>query len=118
MLIIQPKFITGKIPLKTRELNPAIVVITTKKEGFAIDRTVLSAKLYCNSFGSCTWSSLYLTIRWTTSDIFIISCSEIKFEDTTVISQPKSPKNPLVVARDTVHIKSAITTHFTSLRSM
>ena len=39
-LIIQPKLIIGRILLNTSEAKPAIVVITTKNDGFDIDNIV------------------------------------------------------------------------------
>ena len=39
-LIIQPKFITGKIPLRISEANPTTVVKTAKAHGFAINIVV------------------------------------------------------------------------------
>ena len=36
-LIIQPKLITGKIPLKTSDANPTTVVRTAKVQGLAIN---------------------------------------------------------------------------------
>ena len=44
-LIIHPKFMTGNKPDRINELNPAIVVITVKKQGFIICLTVSSKSL-------------------------------------------------------------------------
>ena len=49
MVIIQPKSMTGRILLTTREVKATIVVITVYRQGLTIDVTV--------SLTSCRWSA-------------------------------------------------------------
>ena len=55
-------------------------------------------------FGFSPTNSRYRTIKWIVIAIVIISCMEMKFEEITVTSQPKRPRNPLVVITEKLHV--------------
>ena len=101
-------------PDNIRELNPAIVVMTVKKQGFIICFTV--------SNKSFSWfrypledNSLYLTIKCIVIAIVNISCREIKFEEITVTSQLNILKKPAVIMTEQKQVTIGITTHLLCL---
>ena len=63
ILIIHPKFITGKRPEKTKDEKPTIVVATVYKQGRAIDETVFINRSFCDKSWFKEYNSLYLTVR-------------------------------------------------------
>ena len=51
MLIIQPKSMTGLMPLNTSEPNPMMVVSAVYRHGQTMRRTVAATRSWCESSG-------------------------------------------------------------------
>ena len=56
MLIIQPKSMTGLIPLNTSEPNPMMVVSAVYRQGHTIRRTVVATSSWWERAGKSRWS--------------------------------------------------------------
>jgi hypothetical protein len=96
---------------KINDANPTIVVIIAKNEGLNLDNIVFKTSLCWDELEYFIDNSLYLTIKCNTIEIVIISCSEIKFDDMTVTSQPKNPKIPVVDTTESKQINRGRITH-------
>jgi hypothetical protein len=62
-LIIHPRLITGRIPEKSSDEKPAIVVIMAKNVGVALESIVSSTTLLFEALGYFERNSSYLTMR-------------------------------------------------------
>ena len=68
--------------------------------------------------GLSCWNSRYRTMRCTAMAKVMINCSDIKFDDITVTSQPKTPKTPIMAMTDKKQQSMGSTIHRRRLKMM
>ena len=95
--IIQPKSITGFMPLNTRDVKAQIVVNAVYKQGHTIFFVVKNTISLCSLFGISLQSCLYRTAKWMFIAIVKINIKEIKLDDMTVTSQFTNPRTPIII---------------------
>ena len=97
IVIIQPKSITGFMPLNTRDVKAQIVVNAVYKQGHTIFFVVKNTISLCSLFGISLQSCLYRTAKWIFIAIVKINIKEIKLDDITVTSQFINPRIPIII---------------------
>ena len=115
--IIQPRLIMGCMCEKSRDVNPAMVVMMAKKVGVTLESMVSRMVRFLEALGYLLKSSSYLTMRCKTMEMVMMSCKAIKLEEITVISQFQYPSAEVMAVTESVQMSIGSSTHLAFLNA-